>query len=132
MEIKEVENFKFEKLGTQATNVSMRVLITNHSNHKLIVKDYELKIIANNRYIGKLKLNDSFIILPDTSEWYSISMQLKLMDILSALSLYNSYLNGEKIIVNLHGSFVVKVFLFSKKGFFSKEIVLKGKEVSSM
>lgn len=124
IEIQDIKNLKFGGFREKNANLNVEILINNPSSYKIKIKEFEIKIIADNRYIGKLLLAENFQILPKSREWYTVTLDVKIMDILSIANIYNKYLEGEDINLHLQGFIIAKTSFFSKKNSIDKEYVL--------
>lgn len=124
IEIHDIKNIKFGGFKEKNANLNVEILINNPSGYKIKIKEFEIKIIADNRYIGKLLLTENFQILPKSREWYAVTLDVKIIDVLYIANIYNKYLEGKDINLHLQGFVIAKTSFFSKKNNIDKEFVL--------
>jgi len=129
IEIVEINNIRFENfdLDEKYINVYLNILVDNPSHYKFKIKELELKIIADNRYIGKLLLNKPIFVLPYAKDWYTVSLNLKLMDVLSTVTIYSKYIEGKDIYINIKGHIIGKSYIFMVKETIYEEFIINSK-----
>lgn len=114
VEISNVNDLSFVGFENNLVNLTLNVKVNNPNNFNIKVKAMELKIYANNIYLGRLQSNNQTIINRKSEENYTMELQLRLANVFSGFSTFLAIKNAGQANIRIEGSITGRSLLWKK------------------
>jgi LEA14-like dessication related protein len=114
IDVGDINDVRFKGMVDNKINLDLKVPINNPNNFKLKIKELDLDISLNGKYIGKMK-NDTLIIIPKNYEGIStFPVEIQVENILSSAMLFYKLKKTKQVEILIEGKIIAKSFLHGK------------------
>lgn len=115
IEIREVKSFEFKGIASNTANFSADILIFNPNRYKIKIKEIDVKVLADNTYIGRMICNEEVIIPSNSETLLNIPCGIRIANIFSGASTLYRLTNKNNVKVELDGTVTAQVKMIKKK-----------------
>lgn len=128
VDVGEINDIRFRGMVDNKINLDLKVPIKNPNNFKLKIKDLDLDISLNGKYIGKMR-NDTLIVIPSNYEGIStFPVEIQVDNILSSAMMFYKLKNAKQVEILIEGKIIAKSFLYRKTIKVSEKQIVDFKE----
>ncbi|HRW62778.1 MAG TPA: LEA type 2 family protein [Bacteroidales bacterium] len=113
--IGDVDKVDFRGMLENKISLELKVPVINPNKYKIIVKNMDLDVTINGKYIGKMQ-NASQIIIPPKSDTIQIfPVDIHVRNIMASMSTLYKLRNAKSVEMQIEGTIKVKALMRSKK-----------------
>jgi len=114
VEVGDINDVRFRGMVDNKINLDLKVPISNPNNFNLKIKELDLDISVNGKYIGKMK-NDTLIVIPKKYEGVTtFPVEIQVENILSSAMSFYKLKNAKQVEILIEGKIIAKSFLHRK------------------
>ena len=114
IDVGDISDVKFKGMTDNKINLDLKVPLTNPNNFNLKIKELDLDISVNGKYIGKMK-NDTLIVIPKKYEGVTtFPVEIQVENILSSAMSFYKLKNAKQVEILIEGKIIAKSFLHRK------------------
>ncbi|NJM16912.1 MAG: cellulose biosynthesis cyclic di-GMP-binding regulatory protein BcsB [Bacteroidales bacterium] len=108
-------NFKLGGIQNNAIAVTADLPVSNHKNFAFKLKEMQLEVRVNDRYLGDLTLTKELRVPANTDGVYTLPMEIKVKNLMLGLSTFYNVSHKRDIMASIEGDIFVHYLLFRKK-----------------
>lgn len=94
--------------------VNVNVPVENPTIHKIKIKELDIRVFLNGRYIGKLFIDENIVIKGKESRIYELPVKVRLNNLLGAAFIMMNLKKGQRVDVKFEGTVTGKTLIFKK------------------
>lgn len=94
--------------------LSLSLPINNPTVHKIQLKEIDLRVFINNRYIGKLVVDEKLTIKPKSSSMYFLPVKIRLANLLNTAFIMINLRKGQQVEFRFEGNIIVKTLILTR------------------
>lgn len=114
VEVGDINDVKLRGIVDNKINLDLKVPINNPNNFKLKIKNIDLDISLNGRYLGKMT-NDTLITIPKKYDGIAtFPVEIQVENILSSAMSFYKLKNAKQVEILIEGKIIAKSFLHRK------------------
>ncbi len=113
--LKNVSNVKIHRIENGNIFFSAGLQVVNPSSVSFRLKEFDLRVVANGDYLGRLTGTEEIKVLPHSDSLYIVPMNLKLANIFTGGATIYRLSRMDKVKIEMQGYARVKTFLFLKR-----------------
>ena len=112
--IGDVSNVNFKGMVDNKISLELSVPVTNPNNYKIKIKDMDLDVTINGKYLGKMK-NANEIVIPSKSDEVQVfPVDIHVSNLLTSMSSLYKMRKAKSFEMQIEGKIKVKALLKSK------------------
>jgi LEA14-like dessication related protein len=114
IDIGDVSNVNFKGMVDNRISLELSVPVTNPNGYKIKIKDMDLDVTINGKYLGKMK-NTKEIVIPSKSDEVQVfSVDIHVTNLLTSMSSLYKMRKSKSFEMQIEGKIKVKAFLSGK------------------
>jgi LEA14-like dessication related protein len=114
VEVGDINDVKLKGMVDNRITLDLKVPINNPNNFKLRIKELDLDISVNGKYLGKMK-NDTLITIPKKYDGVTtFPVEIQVENILSSAMSFYKLKNAKQVEILIEGKIIAKSFLHRK------------------
>lgn len=94
--------------------VNVNVPVENPTIHKIKIKELDIQVFLNGRYIGKLFIDEKIVINGKENRIYELPVKVRLNNLLGAAFIMMNLKKGQRVDVKFEGTVTGKTLIFKK------------------
>lgn len=114
IEIGEPNEVKVRGFEENLLVVDVSLPVSNPTLHSIILQDVDMRVYLNDKYIGKLMLDDKVKIKPKSSEVYHLPVKVRMANVLGTAFIMMNLKKGSNPSVRFEGEVKAKSMLIKK------------------
>ena len=114
IEIGEPQEIQVRGFEENSLVVFAAIPVDNPTIHRIFLKEIDLRVSMNNRYIGKLLVDEKILIKPMHKEVYRLPVKIRLANILNMAFVMMNMKKGQEVNFKFEGTVKVKTMLITK------------------
>jgi LEA14-like dessication related protein len=115
IEVKDVKNIRFKGLVDNYVTFEADIQVFNPSHTNIRVKEIDVKVYANDSYVGRLLCDQEVFIPSESSSIITTPFRLRITNILTGASMYFRLSKQKDIKIEVDGHIWAKTMLIRKK-----------------
>lgn len=112
--IGDVNKVDFKGMLENKISLELKVPVINPNKYKIIVKNMDLDVTINGKYIGKMKNAAPIIIPPKSDEIQDFPVDIHVRNVLASMSVLYKLRNASSVEMQIEGTIKVKALMRSK------------------
>jgi LEA14-like dessication related protein len=114
VDIGDVSNVNFKGMVDNKISIELSIPVTNPNGYKIKIKEMDLDVTINGKYLGKMK-NSSEIVIPSKSDEVQVfPVDIHVSNLLTSMSSLYKMRKAKSFEMQIEGKIKVKAFLNSK------------------
>lgn len=114
VDIGSIENVNFKGMVDNKISLELQVPVTNPNGYKIKIKEMDLDVTINGKYLGKMKNADEIIIPAKSSDIQIFPVDIHVKNILTSMSSLYKIRKSKSFEMQIEGTIKVKALLNSK------------------
>ena len=114
VDIGDVDNVDFKGMADNKISLELSIPVTNPNTYKIKIKEMDLDVTINGKYLGKMKNAAEIIIPPKSSEVQVFPVDIHVTNILASMSSLYKIRKSNSFEMQIEGTIKVKAFISSK------------------
>ncbi|NBC83708.1 MAG: hypothetical protein GVY19_10035 [Bacteroidetes bacterium] len=115
VELTDIKKVEFKGFKDNAAQVFMELEIDNPNKMSFTIDALDLKVFANDRYLGRLQANEAVKIMRKTKATYPVNVQIRLANILTGASMFMAMRENGQAHLKVEGTLKAHSFLWKKQ-----------------
>ncbi len=112
--IGDVSNVNFKGMVDNKISLELSVPVTNPNGYKIKIKDMDLDVTINGKYLGKMKNTNEIVIPSKSDEIQVFPVDIHVSNLLTSMSSLYKIRKSKSFEMQIEGKIKVKAFLNSK------------------
>ncbi len=114
IEFGDPQDFKVKGFEDNFLMVNVNVPVKNPTIYRINLKEIDVRVFLNGKYIGKLLIDDNVIIKGKESRTCELPVKVRLNNLLGAAFIMMNLKKGQQVEVKFEGTITAKTFLLKK------------------
>lgn len=114
IEIGEPGNFNIKGFEDNYLLVNVDVPVSNPTMYRIKIKEIDVRVFLNGRYIGKLFIDEEVVIKGKENRNYELPVKVRLNNLLGTAFIMMSLKKGQSVEVKFEGAVTAKSLLLKK------------------
>ncbi len=109
-----VENVNFKGMVDNKISLELQVPVTNPNGYKIKIKEMDLDVTINGKYLGKMKNTNEIIIPAKSDEVHNFLVDIYVKNVLSSMASMYKLRKAKSLEMQIEGTIKVKALLNGK------------------
>lgn len=114
IEIKKVTDVEFRGFQNNKVKLNIAILVNNPSYLNIHLKELDMKIYVNNRYLGIINNSESLKIKRRSQDNYTLETELRLANIFTGISMVMELKNNPSVELKMEGVMKIRSSAWQK------------------
>lgn len=114
VDIGDVSNVNFKGMVDNKISLELSVPVTNPNGYKIKIKDMDLDVTINGKYLGKMRNTREIVIPSKSDEVHVFPVDIQVSNILASMSSLYKMRKAKSFEMQIEGKIKVKAFLRGK------------------
>lgn len=125
VEIGEIQDVRLRGIKNNVLLAEAKIPVKNPGIYKIKVKEVNLRITVNGRYLGRIISDEEIVIPANSDDIYTFPFVVRISNIILGASLIIDLPNMKNVEIGLKGKVKGKVLFFTKRTDVEEEIIIE-------
>jgi LEA14-like dessication related protein len=110
-----INGIKVKGIEDNALKVEVKIPVENPTMHKITVTEFDSKVFINDKYLGKIIMNDKIVFPSKSDDVYNVDMNVRLANFFGAALTIMNLRSGQRINIRMEGELTARSGLMRRK-----------------